>query len=713
MELGIVLAFAGAIVAAAIAVSAAVHARHSRSHWALVGGMAVLAAESLCGALAADAALPVSAAYWKSWQLLATSLLPGIWILFSLVFARGNYAEFLRKWRLLLFFVFVVPAGLAAVCRKSLISSAYPLDSGGSWSFALSVPAYLISVLILLASIVVLMNLERTFRASVGTMRWRIKYLVIGLAVLFTARAYASTQALLFHSVSSSLETVNACGLLISCLLIARSLSRAGMSQVTVYPSHSMLYGSLTAVLAGVYLVIVGVLAKLVAAFGGDNAFVAKTFIVLITLVLGAILFLSENVRLHTKRFVSRHFQRPLYDYRTVWRRFTEATARSVEQTAFCRAVVKLLSEVFQALSVSVWLLDDSKESFRLVSSTSLLKPDTADRLLDRSEAAQVIHGLASHPDPLDIDASRELWAILLRRLHPDDFRKGGNRICAPMVAGGELVGFLTFGDRVGGIAYSLQDLDLLRSVSDQSAANLLNIQLSQRLAQGKQLEAFQAMSTFFVHDLKNTASTLSLMLQNLPQHFNDPAFRQDALRGIGSSVAHIKDLIARLGSLRQEIAIRPVETNLNDVVAQVLGELHIAQSESPSSVSVLKDLKPVPNVPLDVGQFKSVVTNLILNAQEAISSTGQIKIATERVNGWVTLSVADDGCGMSREFLQTSLFRPFKTTKKKGIGIGMYQSRIIVEAHHGKIEVDSEPGKGTSFRVLLPLAHPSSSSTS
>ena len=72
----------------------------------------------------------------------------------------------------------------------------------------------------------------------------------------------------------------------------------------------------------------------------------------------------------------------------------------------------------------------------------------------------------------------------------------------------------------------------LLKSVSDQAAACLLNIQLSQRLSQAKQLEAFQAMSAFFVHDLKNTASTLSLMLKNFPAHYQDPTFREDALRG-------------------------------------------------------------------------------------------------------------------------------------------------------------------------------------
>jgi len=77
--------------------------------------------------------------------------------------------------------------------------------------------------------------------------------------------------------------------------------------------------------------------------------------------------------------------------------------------------------------------------------------------------------------------------------------------------------------------------------------------------------------------------------------------------------------------------------------------------------------------------------------------------VETAQQNGWVVLTVTDSGCGMNPEFIQRSLFRPFQTTKKQGIGIGMFQCKMIVEAHHGKIEVQSELNKGTTFRILLP----------
>jgi len=306
---------------------------------------------------------------------------------------------------------------------------------------------------------------------------------------------------------------------------------------------------------------------------------------------------------------------------------------------------------------------------------------------------------MRAHPHPVDMDLSREAWVETLKRCNPDYFHKGGGRVCVPLVSGGEVIGLITLGDRVSGASFSMEDLDLLKCIGDQVAASLRNIKLSQRLVEAKEMEAFQTMSAFFVHDLKNTASTLSLMLQNMSRHFQDPAFQEDAVRGLSKSVTHLNTLISELTLLRQGLDIKPLDSDLNQVVAAALVGL-----DGTADFALVKNLSPLPRIPLDPAQMQKVVTNLIINAKEAATPHGEIRVETSRRNGWVILSVADNGCGMSSEFIRRSLFRPFQSTKKKGLGIGMFHSKMIVDAHRGRIEVESEKGKGTTFRVWLPV---------
>jgi len=698
MNIVAMLAFVTALFSGALALMVCWRERKSIAHRSFATGMAILAVESVFNGFSLNAASVKEMVFWQNWGLVSLSFLPGIWLLFSLSYGRGNYREFLKRWRSILVLAFLMPVGLVILCQGKLIVSAKQ-NTAGHWIFALGIPGIILNCLFLLGAVLMLINLERTFRASVGTMRWRIKFMVLGLGVLFVVRSCISSQVLLFHAIDLSWQTVNSGALLVACLLILRSLFRTGHFDMDVYPSHSVLQGSLTALLAGIYLLIIGVFAKLVTFGGGDAAFTLKAFVMLVGLVLLTILLLSDRVRVRTSRFISRNFQRPSYDYRTVWRKFTEGTAACVTQKELCHASVKLTADVFQVLSVTMWLVDEKKEQLIFAASTFLSEAKAEALNSKNGDAANLITALQKHPEPIDIDSSNEHWATTLRICHPDEFHKDGNRVCVPMVVGVEILGLMILGDRVGGGNFSQQDFDLLKCVGDQIAAGLLNTRLSQKLLQAKELEAFQTMSAFFVHDLKNAASTLNLMLQNLPAHFDDPAFREDAVRVTAKSVAHINRLIERLGHLRHELKIKPAEADLNEVISRFF-----AGWEKVASVNLAKNFQPLPKFNFDPEQLLNVVTNLILNAKDAVAQNGEIQIATRQINGHAVLSVSDNGCGMNSEFLSRSLFRPFQTTKKNGLGIGMFQSKMIIEAHKGRIEVESEPGKGTTFRIYLPL---------
>jgi len=188
-------------------------------------------------------------------------------------------------------------------------------------------------------------------------------------------------------------------------------------------------------------------------------------------------------------------------------------------------------------------------------------------------------------------------------------------------------------------------------------------------------------------------------MLENLPTHFDSPAFREDALRGIGTTVSRINDLINRMNALRHELRLNAAELDLNLIIKETLANLN-----GTLDTNLVTKFAQIPTISADRQQLQSVFTNLLLNARDAVGINGRISVETIRQGEWVALSVSDNGCGMTERFIKNSLFRPFRSTKKKGLGIGMFQSKTIVEAHHGRINVESELGVGTTFRVMLPL---------
>jgi signal transduction histidine kinase len=184
-------------------------------------------------------------------------------------------------------------------------------------------------------------------------------------------------------------------------------------------------------------------------------------------------------------------------------------------------------------------------------------------------------------------------------------------------------------------------------------------------------------------------------MLQNLPKHFDKPAFREDALSALRHCVDRIDNQVAQLSLLRRGLELNPQPADLNALVQRALEPLEQLAGEQFTRV-----LQPLPELPLDGAQTVSVITNLMMNALDAAGPTGRVELATAQRNGTIELTVSDTGCGMSPEFMRDSLFRPFRTTKKHGTGLGLYQCKQIVEAQGGRIHVQSELGKGTVVRV-------------
>lgn len=703
MNIPIWLAYAGSALAGAYFLAIVARRRFTPTRCWFALGMVAFAVEGLCAAWALQAQHPTEVIAWQSWRLIALASLAGPWIFFSLGYARGEGVRTVLWKKIVLIGLSVFPVGLGLYFRDDLVVAIRPSVFAFQSVLTLGWPALVIHVTFLLGAVIVLSNLERTYRASVGTIRWRIKFMLLGLGLLFIVRLYTSTQALIVRSADPSFVAIDAASLLAAGVVMLRSLMRSGHFEMDVYPSPAVLRSSLILFLVGAYLVIVGLMTKVADRLGDSNTFGLTAFMVLVAVVVLAVGLQSDRVKLQVRRFVSRNFQRPFYDYRTAWRAFTESTAAQLDQQGLCRAVTKQVADLFQAMSVSMWVVGSDGTGLSCVASSALPESSWAAVTPSPERAALILAHFQKHLEPIDFETVQPEWADALRQSHPRLFPNGGDRVAVPLTNRGELVGLLVVGDRVSGARFATQDFDMLRCVADHAAASLVSIRLSERLLQSRELEAFQTMAAFFVHDLKNAASTLNLMLPNLPVHWDNPEFREDTLRGITKTVGHINALIRRLSELRNELKLQPRPTDLAQLLEKVMGSWkHVPD------VHLERDFSAVPTAMVDADQIQTVVTNLVLNARDATlegrNRPGQVRVSLEQQGSWIAIKVSDNGCGMSPTFLSQSLFKPFQTTKKNGLGIGMFQSKMIVEAHGGRMSVSSEQGKGTTFEVLLPI---------
>jgi putative PEP-CTERM system histidine kinase len=229
----------------------------------------------------------------------------------------------------------------------------------------------------------------------------------------------------------------------------------------------------------------------------------------------------------------------------------------------------------------------------------------------------------------------------------------------------------------------------------------MLNARLSEEALEGRELQVLARLSAFVAHDLKNTVSMLSMLVENAKLHISKPEFQADTIRTLGDVTAKMRTLLAtfssdgRQGTQPQPISLAPaVEEWMREIGPQV-----------PSRICVETRLAWTPEVLMEPEQFRSVLQNLVLNAIEAIPAAGTILVETSQENGHAILAITDSGKGMTQEFLRQKLFRPFQTTKPRGLGIGLYQCRQIVQTFGGTITAESQEGKGTRMIVRLPGA--------
>ncbi|HTX72614.1 MAG TPA: GAF domain-containing protein, partial [Rectinemataceae bacterium] len=498
MNLGIVISYTAAVVAVALAGYVLSRDLRSMVHRVFAVGMVLLAVDALLTGLAGEASMPSDYLFWERARTYLTAMLPGMWIVFSLIYARANYRDHLSRWKWAIAGFCLIPIGIAIVLRDSLFAGgAFTERATWEWFLPLGAGGYIFKLVVVAGSILVLMALERTFRETTGHLRWQVKFMILGVAGLFFARIYTDSLSILFRVVYTDLAVINAGALIIACALMARSAARTQRMEFDIYLSHSLLYNSFTVVLVGVYFVGVGLFAWLARVWEGAWSLPLTAFVLLAAVMALGAMLMSDRLRIRRKRMVSELFRRPQYDYRKVWSDFTEKTSSVAGIRDLSGAVVRVVAETLEALSVSLWLVDEQRNTLVLGGSTEFSQQRTKDMAIGGAAGTALFLVMLDREMPVDIDKADDEKIKELTAVHGEALREARVRYAVPVYGAGRLIALLTVARRISEEPLSGEDYELLKTIADQTGASILSLRLTERISEMKEMEALQVMSAF------------------------------------------------------------------------------------------------------------------------------------------------------------------------------------------------------------------------
>ena len=569
-----------------------------------------------------------------------------------------------------------------------------------------------------------LMLLEQVYRNSRGEGRFALKYLAIALGTMWAYDLFLYSQAQLLRSLDA--ETWNARGFVVTLTvpLIAIAARRNPQWSLDIFVSRQVVFYTTTLLAVGAYLLLMAFGGYAIRLYGGtwgaamQLVFLAGAGIVLLTLLA------SGGLRRRLRVFLSKHFYRNKYDYRVEWLRFIETLSVTEEGADTQETAVRAIAEIFGSPGGVLYLRRDADERFEALAAWPRDRVD-----------------LARYPpipvaDDLPTFMSRRQWVVDLQEhasgpdlydniVLPAPFDAAGpHRMILPLLHGSALLGFMALEAPPPPFNPNYEDRDLLKTVGRHVATHLAQHEADRRLAENRQFEAYHRLTAFVMHDLKNLAAQLALIVTNAERHKRNPEFVDDAIATIANSTARMQRLIEQLQ--RREVQGVSQRIALAEVARRAAEHCSVRQP-----VPVLLPEAADVHVECDPERLAVIVEHVIRNAQDATPEDGSVTLsvgfggadspanavggaegaASGETNNLLrvphaVLTVSDTGSGMTREFIQERLFRPFDTTKgSKGMGIGAYQVREYVQSLGGRVVVESEPGRGTRFTLLLPLA--------
>jgi putative PEP-CTERM system histidine kinase len=575
-----------------------------------------------------------------------------------------------------------VVAGILVLANLGFALSGASFDTGlGLW---LSPPAIDLAV-----SVMGLILIENLMLNIIPPRRWSVRLMAIGLTALFGYNIILRIPEFLGGEAIEGFVVAQPVIYLLALPLFVVTGVRSNSLKLQAHSSRNVVFHSATLIFAGILLQGTAVAAFYVRSFGGAPA-IALSIVLGFAGVLSTVIVLSSGtVRSQIRTFISENFYNYKYDYRLEWTKFIQTLSQYQERGAPERAL-HIIADLLDSPGGVLWVRRAGWLQYMPLASWSFGQTfgpiDADDAILAdiRDESVAFI----------ELSGSEQAGKSASKRP-----RFPGAWLAVPLHYSHELIGFVLLRKSRGARRLDWEDRNLISLITMQLALYLVHEQIAQELADSQQLIEFNKRVAFAMHDLKNTIGQLNLVLHNAARFGDDARFRADMMTTIHQSVDNLQRLMGKLKneSMPEPAAQKPTRVDVCGLVARC------AKRKSASGVVFGDAEGPIYADVANPDEFEGALEHVVSNAVEASPSGSKVHLSVEKQDGRVRVRVEDHGSGMSPDFVAHELFRPLRTTKKKGLGIGAYQARAILRSLGGDMEVQSTLGRGTTVSLFVP----------
>jgi putative PEP-CTERM system histidine kinase len=535
---------------------------------------------------------------------------------------------------------------------------------------------------------------ENVLRNASRAELWALKHWAIGYSAILIFQLLFRIPEFLTHRPDLSLAVANPLVYIVALPFFVVSSTRLPQLKVRVHSSRTFVFHSTTLVAVGVMLQGIALAAWYVRTYGGSNGTALAVIVAFGGVAAVAAILVSSGIRSRFRRFINENFFSLKYDYRVEWEKAIRELTTSPGQDTPER-VLRILCDLMDTSGGAIWIYRESWRQYipsAKRGDDAIVSPVPEDD--PRVEALRSRDGaFTSFEEDEGEGGLFSSWRKFVENAW----------IVVPIRYRSTVAGFAILNKPRAPRSLDWEDQSLLRLVAMQLAAYLVQEETAQSLADARQLEDFNKRFAFVVHDIKNTIGQLRLMVSNITKFGDEKEFRDDMVITLGNSVERLEGMLKSLtvvggqrpdsGSDHQAIdLIKFLEKFTKEKCA--LGH-NIALDSSLSNTSLVRT---------DFVILHRVLEHVVSNALEAGASGMAVNINLTAGKNTVQIAIADRGSGMTQQFVNEELFRPLKTTKRGGFGIGGYQVRELMRDLGGDVTVESTVGQGTCVTLSLPL---------